>query len=178
MEKFDGIKKRFGFGCMRLPTRAGLMDIKQFSRMTDRFLEAGFNYFDTARGYMLGRSEGAVRKALTSRYPRDAFVLTDKLSSHCFKKESDIPKILEAQLKDCGVDYFDFYLMHAQNAGNRRVDDGLRHFPALNQRSQFAIRIASRRFQVDTCRDGLQGGFFLVVCCPVEIVQHTDCAVI
>ena len=115
MEKFDGIKKRFGFGCMRLPTRAGLMDIKQFSRMTDRFLEAGFNYFDTARGYMLGRSEGAVRKALTSRYPRDAFVLTDKLSSHCFKKESDIPKILEAQLKDCGVDYFDFYLMHAQD---------------------------------------------------------------
>lgn len=115
MEKFGEIKKRFGFGCMRLPTKAGLIDLKQFSRMTDRFLEAGFNYFDTARGYMLGRSEGAVRKALTSRYPREAFVLTDKLSAHCFKKASDIPKTLEAQLKDCGVDYFDFYLMHAQD---------------------------------------------------------------
>lgn len=115
MDKFGEIKNRFGFGCMRLPARAGFIDLKQFTRMTDEFIAAGFNYFDTARGYMLGRSEGCVRKALTSRYPREAYVLTDKLSSHCFKKEADIPRTLEAQLKECGVEYFDFYLMHAQN---------------------------------------------------------------
>lgn len=115
MNKFPEIKKNFGFGCMRLPMKRGRIDIETFSKMTDAFIEAGFNYFDTAKGYMDGKSEGALKKALTSRYPRDKFVLTDKLSTQCFKKESDIPALFEAQLRDCGVDYFDFYLMHAQD---------------------------------------------------------------
>lgn len=33
-----------------------------------------------------------------------------------FKKEEDIRPLFESQLEICGVDYFDFYLMHAQSA--------------------------------------------------------------
>ena len=87
---FDNVKKNFGFGCMRLPMQDGDVDTVQFSAMVDRFIEAGFNYFDTAHGYIDGKSEKAVRTCLTSRYPRDAYVLANKLSGWFFEKESDV----------------------------------------------------------------------------------------
>ncbi len=86
--------------------------------MVDTFLEQGFNYFDTAHGYLGGKSELAVRDCLTSRYPRDRYILTNKLTNVFFKKQEDIRPLFEAQLKACGVDYFDFYLMHAQGKDN------------------------------------------------------------
>ena len=114
----DRIKKNFGFGCMRLPMNGKEVDIEQTCRMVDVFLENGFNYFDTAHGYLDGKSETAIKTCLTSRYPRDRFVLTDKLTDFFFKKEEDIRPFFESQLEACGVDYFDFYLMHAQGKGN------------------------------------------------------------
>ncbi len=112
---FDNIKKNFGFGCMRLPMKDGEVDYAQTKEMFDTFIEAGFNYFDTAHGYIDGKSEIAVRECLTSRYPRDAYILTNKLSTYHFKTEEEIRPLFDSQLKACGVDYFDFYLMHAQD---------------------------------------------------------------
>ncbi len=112
------IKKNFGFGCMRLPMKDGEVDIPETKRMVDAFLEAGFNYFDTAHGYLHGKSETALKECLTSRYPREDYILTDKLTANFFQTEADIRPLLEAQLEACGVDYFDYYLMHAQGAGN------------------------------------------------------------
>ncbi len=118
MAEFDNVKKNFGFGCMRLPRKGPLINHELFSEMVDAFMKAGFNYFDTAHGYMETRSETALRKCLTSRYPRESYVLTDKLSDGFFKKQEDIRPFFEKQLKACGVEYFDFYLMHAQNKSN------------------------------------------------------------
>lgn len=113
MEK---IKKNFGFGCMRLPMKDGEVDTEETSRMVDTFLENGFNYFDTAHGYLDGKSELALKDCLTGRYPRDRYLLTNKLTNSFFQKQEDIRPFLESQLEACGVAYFDFYLMHAQNA--------------------------------------------------------------
>ena len=113
---FTEIKKNFGFGCMRLPMVDGEVDMEQFEQMVDLFLEEGFNYFDTAHGYLDGKSELALREGLTSRYPRDRYLLVNKLTSMYFHKEEEIRPFFENQLKWCGVDYFDVYLMHAQNA--------------------------------------------------------------
>ena len=77
----DKIKRNFGFGCMRLPMLGEDVDTEQVKKMVDHFLEAGFNYFDTAHGYIDGKSELAVRECLTSRYPRESYLLTNKLSS-------------------------------------------------------------------------------------------------
>ncbi|MBR0041161.1 MAG: aldo/keto reductase [Oscillospiraceae bacterium] len=115
MEK---IKRNFGFGCMRLPMQDGDVDLEQTKRMVDLFLERGFNYFDTAHGYLDGKSERAIRECLTSRYPRERYILTNKLSGNFFEKEEDIRPLFERQLAACGVEYFDFYLMHAQGARN------------------------------------------------------------
>ena len=114
----DRIKGNFGFGCMRLPMQGENVDIPETKRMVDAFLEAGFNYFDTARGYLQGKSETALKECLTSRCPRDRYILTDKLTDDFFKTEADIRPFFESQLAACGVDYFDFYLMHAQGAIN------------------------------------------------------------
>ena len=118
MEQMDKVKKNFGFGCMRLPMNDDQVDIAETTRMVDEFLAQGFNYFDTAHGYIGGKSELALKECLTSRYPREAYSLTDKLTDSYFKTEADIRPFFESQLEACGVDYFDFYLMHAQNADN------------------------------------------------------------
>lgn len=47
--------------------------------MVDLFLENGFNYFDTAHGYLDGKSETAIRECLTKRYPRESYILTDNM---------------------------------------------------------------------------------------------------
>jgi hypothetical protein len=112
---FPEIKKNFGFGCMRLPMKDAEVDYEEMNRMVDAFLEAGFNYFDTAHGYLDGKSETALRECLTKRYPREQYILTNKLTNSFFKKEEDIRPFLESQLEACGVSYFDFYLMHAQS---------------------------------------------------------------
>lgn len=110
---FDGIDRNFGFGCMRLPMLGEEVDIEQTKQMVDLFLEKGFRYFDTAHGYINGKSELAIREAVSSRYPRDRFLLTNKLSYNFFEKQEDIRPLFQQQLEACGVEYFDCYLMHA-----------------------------------------------------------------
>lgn len=109
------MESKFAFGCMRLPMNGEEVDYEQFNRMIDTYMEAGFNYFDTAHGYLKGKSELAIRDCLASRYPRESYVLTNKLTGTFFKTKEDIRPLFEEQLKCCGVDYFDYYLMHAQD---------------------------------------------------------------
>ena len=115
---FENVYKNFGFGCMRLPMKGSEVDYAEFERMVDAFLAEGFNYFDTAHGYLSGKSETALRDCLVKRHPRESFILTDKLTESYFQKEEDIRPFFESQLKACGVEYFDFYLMHAQSREN------------------------------------------------------------
>ena len=118
MNSFENTKKNFGFGCMRLPMIDKEVDIEQFTKMVDVFMENGFNYFDTAHVYIGGKSELALKECLTSRYNRDEYVLTDKLSGSNFNSEEELETLLNEKLEACGVKYFDFYLMHAQNRNN------------------------------------------------------------
>ena len=125
---FDLIQKNFGFGYMRLPMNGEDVDIPQTIKMVDTFLENGFNYFDTAHGYINGKSELAIKECLSSRYPRDKYILTNKLSFNFFEKEEDILPLFHQQLKACGVEYFDFYLMHAMNATRLLHYEGCKAF--------------------------------------------------
>lgn len=108
-------KDKFGFGCMRLPMLDEKVDIDQFKIMVDEYMASGFNYFDTAHVYLNGQSETALKEALTSRYPRENFIFTNKLTTYFFEKEEEIVPLFEKQLEACGLDYFDYYLMHAQS---------------------------------------------------------------
>ena len=87
---------------MRLPMQGDVVDWDQTSRMVDLFLEAGFNYFDTARVYLDRQSEQAVKRCLADRYPRARFLLADKLSDSCFRTQEDIRPLVQRQLDSCG----------------------------------------------------------------------------
>lgn len=101
-----------GFGTMRLPqTSDGKIDKPQTEKMIDLAIKNGVNYFDTAWPYHGGESEVVVGEIL-KKYPRDSYYLADKYPGHQISKSYDPKKIFEAQLKKCGVDYFDFYLLH------------------------------------------------------------------
>ena len=115
---FPEIHGNFGFGCMRLPMKGNQVDYDEFCRMADAFITSGLNYFDTAHGYIGGQSETAIRDCVAKRHDRSLFLLTDKLTEPYFKKQEDIRPFFEQQLAWCGVDYFDFYLMHAQDRNN------------------------------------------------------------
>ena len=110
---------KLGFGLMRLPEQDGKIDIARVCRMVDAYMQAGMNYFDTAYVYHGGHSEEALREALVKRYPRDSFMAATKLPAWCMQTEADRDRILNEQMARCGVDYFDFYLLHSiEDGGN------------------------------------------------------------
>lgn len=125
--------KKLGFGMMRLPMVGEEVDIAQTKEMVDRFMAAGFTYFDTAHGYIGEKSEPTVRECLVERYPRESYVLTDKLTGGYIKKEEDIRPFFEKQLEICGVDYFDYYLLHAVDAENLSGYESCRAFEQVQQ---------------------------------------------
>jgi predicted aldo/keto reductase-like oxidoreductase len=109
---------KLGFGLMRLPEKDGKIDIERVCHMVDAYMQAGMNYFDTAYVYHGGNSEKAIKEALVKRYPRDQFMLATKLPAWCMKNEDDRDRIFNEQLERCGVDYFDFYLLHSIEDGS------------------------------------------------------------
>ena len=133
---FENVKRNFGIGCMRLPMVDGEVDLAQVNRMVDTFIEAGFNYFDTAHGYIEGKSEKAVKTCLTSRYSRDRYILANKLSDWFFKTEEEVRPLFEQQLEICGVEYFDFYLFHALNRNSYQKHKNCNTFEIVNQLKQ------------------------------------------
>ncbi|MGN0711858.1 MAG: aldo/keto reductase [Anaerovoracaceae bacterium] len=111
--EFKGLKlSQLGFGAMRLPClEDGSIDEKQVREMVDYAFKKGVNYFDTAYPYHGGMSEIVLGKAL-SRYPRESFYLADKYPGHQISDSYNPAEIFEEQLEKCGVEYFDFYLIH------------------------------------------------------------------
>ena len=120
--------KKLGFGTMRLPLLNAddpkSIDFEQVARMADAFLERGFAYVDTAYPYHEGYSEEAVRRCFSERYPRDRFLLADKMPVYLVKAPEDYARIFAEQLRRCGVSYFDVYLLH--NLGRDRYPEAER----------------------------------------------------
>ena len=110
---FQNIKlSALGFGAMRLPLNPDKsIDEPQVFEMTDYALAHGVNYFDTAYPYHASKSEIVIGQAL-ARHPRDSFYLATKYPGHQIMDAYDPAEIFEEQLRKCGVDYFDFYLLH------------------------------------------------------------------
>lgn len=104
-------KKRLGFGLMRLPSANGKIDLAQVSRMADHFLEQGFTYFDTA--FVYAGSEEAFREAVVKRHSRDRYTIATKMASWELSEDFAPKQMFQKQLDRCGVEYFDFYLLHS-----------------------------------------------------------------
>jgi len=123
---------RLGLGAMRLPTQGegfgSPVDEEKALELIKYAYEHGINYFDTAYFYHGGNSEIILGKAL-SQFPRESFNLADKFPGNFIAVKGDkltiqlgptspveefssVSEIFEKQLAKCGVEYFDFYLLH------------------------------------------------------------------
>jgi len=120
--EFHGKKlSRLGFGCMRFKTdETGEIDLAKVKEMFKKALEGGVNYFDTAYTYVNTKSELAIAEALKD-VPRESYFLADKFPGHTLPGPVDNGELFEVQLKKCGTDYFDFYLLHNVNEGSMKV---------------------------------------------------------
>ncbi|MDE6435029.1 MAG: aldo/keto reductase [Lachnospiraceae bacterium] len=126
MEHYFGeATPKLGFGLMRLPKMAsGKIDIEQTKKMVDAFMDAGLNYFDTAYVYDSGDSERAAKEALVDRYPRESFTLATKLCAWMGAHDEETAKQqFYTSLERTGAGYFDYYLLHALQAGNYKKYD-------------------------------------------------------
>lgn len=132
--------KKLGFGMMRLPLNdrndPASINMEATCQMVDAFLEKGFTYFDTAYMYHAGQSEIAVREALVKRHDRSSFTLTTKLPTMFLKNEGDQERIFEEQLENCGVAFFDYYLLHNLNVTNYEAVKRFDSFSFVKQKKE------------------------------------------
>ena len=110
--------KKLGFGLMRLPMIEKEVDIEKVKQMVDAFMSKGFTYFDTAWMYCESKSESAIKECLVDRYPRDSYTLTTKLPSNQIKSFEDRDRVFNEQKRRTGLDYFDYYWLHAVSSQN------------------------------------------------------------
>lgn len=107
--------KKMGFGLIRLPQtdkdKPETINQEQVNKMTELFLEKGYTYFDTAYPYHNGKSEIALKEALKNHH-RESYIVADKLPIFAITKEEEVEPIFKEQLERCGVEYFDYYLLH------------------------------------------------------------------
>ena len=137
--------KILGFGMMRMPLvekkDQTKVDIEQVCRMVDAFLEQGFTYFDTAYMYHEYASERVVKKVLVDRHPRESFLLATKLPTMMLSKKEDMERIFNEQLEKCGVEYFDYYLLHCLDTRNYDICKRLGCFEfAMQKKKEGKIR--------------------------------------
>ena len=110
------IMSKLGMGLMRLPLMdendQTSIDYEEVNKMVDAYMDAGFDYFDTAFVYHEGVGEAAFRKCVVERYPRESFKIATKLPLFVITEESQLEPIFAQQLENCGVDYIDYYMLH------------------------------------------------------------------
>lgn len=132
--------KKLGFGLMRLPqldpNDAKSIDMDTVCSMVDTFLERGFTYFDTAYMYHDFQSEIALREALVKRHPRDSFTVASKMPTMFLKQPEDLGRIFAEQLEKCGVEYFDYYLLHNLTISHYKIAQELDAFSFIQQKKE------------------------------------------
>ena len=134
---------KLGFGFMRLPVVEGdggkEIDIEQVKHMVDLFMDAGFTYFDTARGYHNGRSEAALREAVVERYPRESFQVATKLPAWLAKNADHARAMFDKSLRETGAGYFDFFLLHNLGEERTRLFDDFGLWDFLHEKKEAGL---------------------------------------
>lgn len=128
--------KKLAFGLMRLPMMGEEVDVETVKKMVDMFMEKGFTYFDTAWFYCKGKSETAIKECLVDRYPRDSYTLTDKMPSIEIKSFEDRDRVFYEQKRKTGLEYFDYYWLHAVREKNLEIFDNFKCWEYIKEKKE------------------------------------------
>ena len=133
-------QKKLGFGFMRLPVKnqddPTSIDMDTLYKMVDSFLERGFTYFDTAYMYHAFKSEIALREALVKRHDRNSFTVATKMPTMFLKTKEDQERIFTEQLAKCGVEYFDYYLLHNLGVSHYEIAKKMGSFEFIQRKKE------------------------------------------
>ena len=99
-----------GFGCMRFPKKAGLIDMAETEREIMTAFRGGVNYYDTA--YIYPGSEAALGEILERNGIRDQVYIATKLPHYLIKNRQGLEKLFNEELRRLRTDHVDYYLMH------------------------------------------------------------------
>lgn len=131
---------KIGFGFLRLPILTDdpneTVNLELLNQLVDYYMTNGCRYFDTAYTYLNGKSEQAIRDALVNRYPRERFILADKLPGYLLKAHEECYSYFNEQLKRCNVSCFDVYLLHWLNQKNYEIAQKYEEFAFLQELKQ------------------------------------------
>lgn len=134
---------KLGLGFLRLPMTgeegAKVIDMAAAQAIVDRYIEKGGKYFDTAYTYLDGTSEPALREVLVKRYPRESFMLADKIPSWKPTSYEDAWKYVDEMLERCGVEYFDVLMLHWLNAAHYDIVEKYDGFRVLREAKEKGI---------------------------------------
>jgi hypothetical protein len=97
-----------GFGCMTTSDPS----------VIEQGVEAGINYFDTARGYQNGQNERMVGAALKPH--RNKIFLSSKTPA---KTKADALANIDTALKELGTDHIDIWYLHARRSPEEVPDE-------------------------------------------------------
>ena len=126
---------RLGYGGMRFPKNGYEVDMDAAVQLLRKAYEMGINYFDTAMVYHKGESEKIFGKAFEP-YPRDSYLIADKMSIWLCSDEEDMKARFYNQLKTLKTDYIDFYLVHSLNRNHYKKVKDLHCVEFLQQMKQ------------------------------------------
>lgn len=130
--------KKLAFGMMRLPLTdpadSTAIDYATVNAMVGSFMSKGFTHFDTAAPYHKMTSEIAFRECVAKRYPRESYTVTDKLTLGFVEKNEDLEPFFAGQLERCGVEYFDYYWLHAMSANRAEQMEAMGGFDFIREK--------------------------------------------
>lgn len=126
---------RLGYGGMRFPKNGDEVDMDAAVQLLRKAYEMGINYFDTAMVYHKGESEKIFGKAFEP-YPRDSYLIADKMSIWLCSDEEDMKARFYNQPKTLKTDYIDFYLVHSLNRNHYKKVKDLHCVEFLQQMKQ------------------------------------------
>ena len=126
---------RLGYGGMRFPKNGDEVDMDAAVQLLRKAYEMGINYFDTAMVYHKGESEKIFGKVFEP-YPRDSYLIADKMSIWLCSDEEDMKARFYNQLKTLKTDYIDFYLVHSLNRNHYKKVKDLHCVEFLRQMKQ------------------------------------------
>ena len=126
-----------GFGAMRLPQtddkNPASIDMEEFTEMVDYYMQQGFNYFDTSYAYHNETSEGALKKALVERYPRESYQIANKIPTWLLREEKDNDRLVDIMLERLRIEYFDVLFIHNINKALINMAEGANSFEYIKR---------------------------------------------
>lgn len=122
-----------GLGIMRFQDKSGSIDYKQVAETLDEYMKGELCYFDVHPGYVMGNAQAILREYVVKKYERNRFMVADKMPYYGIYSSRDYKSVFKSELNECGLDYFDNYMLHALTKDVYEMHERLGGFEFLEE---------------------------------------------